>query len=114
MFKHIIGLFKFSKLEVMGGQFFQWQFAGTAGLEQHAGGIGIDRACGNSQVFNPEFIQFKIDGFAMYTDIGQMATLFHNVLANILGGFQAHRFNSTVHPSPLSEVQYTLNGIFIG
>ncbi|MFB6331539.1 hypothetical protein [Acinetobacter variabilis] len=42
MFKHIIDLFKFSKLEVMGGQFFQWQFAGAAGLEQHTSGIGID------------------------------------------------------------------------
>lgn len=98
----------------MGGQFFQWQFAGAAGLEQHTSGIGIDQACGNGQVFNPEFIQFKIDGFTMYTDIGQMSALLDDVLADILGGFQARRLNSTVHPSPISEFQYTLNSILIG
>ena len=50
----------------------------------------------------------------MYTDIGQMSALLDDVLADIPGGFQAHCFNGTVHPLPISEFQYTLNSILIG
>ena len=96
MFKHIIGLFKFSKLEVMGGQFFQWQFAEQQVLSSMP--VVLTRPV-VGQVLDPEFIQFKIDGFTMYTDIGQMSLL-DDVLADIPGGFQAHCLNGTVHPRP--------------
>lgn len=76
MLEDIIGFFKLSKLKVMGRQFFQWQFAETAGFQQHAGGVGIDQTGGDGQVLDPELVQFKVDGFAMHTHVGNMATLF--------------------------------------
>src|SRR5690606_42087895 len=48
----------------------------------------------------------------MYADIGNMSTLFDYMLADIPGRLQTNRFNGTIDPSTIRQLQHTLYGIF--
>lgn len=85
--------------------------AGRDGFHQHFGGVGVDQAGGDGEVFDPQFFQFEINRLPVNADYGDVAAGFDDILAHIPGGGDADRFDGAVHAVLSHYIKYLLGHV---